>query len=210
MSTCSPQKAYRETWPWLPGTIEQQCGPDEWLVTIEDRRLAELDDGSPAPEGTADDDLLFPQCFRESSEIRRFGAPRQDGGRAVSAASRPMTARERDRLLAIVSVLDIRAPQPQDDEHRQGFYDELSERGVRGCAGRWRVAAQSEARGACRSDHCRPAATSRRRRWGTEAKRPGDAAATGRALPSSTRCFRCSWLAGYLPTSARRAARTGQ
>jgi hypothetical protein len=63
-------KAYRETWPWLPGTIEQQCGPDEWLVTIEDRRLAELDDGSPAPGGTPDEDLLFPQCYRESSEIR--------------------------------------------------------------------------------------------------------------------------------------------
>ena len=63
-------RAERETWPWLLGTIEQQCGPDEWLITIEDRRLAELDDGSPAPEGTPDDDLLFPQCFRDASEIQ--------------------------------------------------------------------------------------------------------------------------------------------
>jgi hypothetical protein len=63
----------RESWPWLPGTIEQQCGPDEWLVTIEDRRLAELDDGSPAPEGTPDEDLLFPQCFRDASELRQPG-----------------------------------------------------------------------------------------------------------------------------------------
>lgn len=60
----------RGQWPWLSGTIEQQCGPDEWLVTIEDRRVAELDDGSPAPEGTPDDDLLFPQCYRDSSELR--------------------------------------------------------------------------------------------------------------------------------------------
>ena len=60
----------RAEWPWLPGTIEQQCGPDEWLVTIEDRRLAELDDGSPAPEDTPDEDLLFPQCYRDSSELR--------------------------------------------------------------------------------------------------------------------------------------------
>lgn len=60
----------RAEWPWLPGMIEQQCGPDEWLVTIEDRRLAELDDGSPAPEGTPDEDLLFPQCYRDSSELR--------------------------------------------------------------------------------------------------------------------------------------------
>jgi hypothetical protein len=36
-------RADRERWPWLPGTIEQQCGPDEWLVTIEDRRLAKRD-----------------------------------------------------------------------------------------------------------------------------------------------------------------------
>ena len=63
-------RADRETWPWLPGTIEQQCGPDEWLVTIEDRRLAELDDASPAPDGTPDDDLLFPQCYRGSSELQ--------------------------------------------------------------------------------------------------------------------------------------------
>jgi hypothetical protein len=64
-------RADREGWPWLLGIIEHQCGPDEWKVTVEDRRLAELEDGSPAPEGTADEDLWFPQCFRDSSEIRR-------------------------------------------------------------------------------------------------------------------------------------------
>ena len=63
-------RADRETWSWLPGTIEQQCGPDEWLITIEDRRLAELDDGTPAPAGTPDENLLFPQAYRDSSEIR--------------------------------------------------------------------------------------------------------------------------------------------
>jgi hypothetical protein len=61
----------RGTWPWLLATVECQCGPDEWLVTIEDRRAAELADGAPAPEGTPDEDLLFPQCYRESSEIRK-------------------------------------------------------------------------------------------------------------------------------------------
>jgi hypothetical protein len=54
----------REAWPWPAGTVEQQCGPDEWLVTIEDRHVAELEDGSPAPEGTPDDDLMFPQCYQ--------------------------------------------------------------------------------------------------------------------------------------------------
>jgi hypothetical protein len=67
-------RAERETWPWLLGTIEQQCGPDEWLITIEDQRLAVLEDGTPAPEGTPDDDLLFPQCYRDSSEIRGLPA----------------------------------------------------------------------------------------------------------------------------------------
>jgi hypothetical protein len=63
--------ADRETWPWLPGTIEQPCGPDESLVTIEDRRLlAELEDGTAAPEGTSDEDLLFPHAHRDSSELR--------------------------------------------------------------------------------------------------------------------------------------------
>ena len=65
----------RAEWPWLPGTIEQQCGPDEWLVTIEDRRLAELNDGSPAPDGAPDEDLLFPQCYRDSSELRPTPEP---------------------------------------------------------------------------------------------------------------------------------------
>ena len=53
--------------------MEQQCGPDEWLVTIEDRRVAELEDGTPAPAGTPDEQLLFPMCFRDASELRQAG-----------------------------------------------------------------------------------------------------------------------------------------
>ena len=63
----------RDAWPWLDATVEQQCGPDEWLVTIEDRRAAELEDGTPAPAGTPDDQLLFPMCFRDASELRPAG-----------------------------------------------------------------------------------------------------------------------------------------
>jgi hypothetical protein len=59
----------REAWPWLLGIVEQQCGPDQWL-TIEDWSVAELEDDSRAPAGTPDDDLLFPQCLRNSSELR--------------------------------------------------------------------------------------------------------------------------------------------
>jgi hypothetical protein len=63
----------RDAWPWLNATVEQQCGPDEWLVTIEDRRVAELEDGTPAPASTPDDQLLFPMCFRDARELRQAG-----------------------------------------------------------------------------------------------------------------------------------------
>ena len=61
----------RSAWPWLPGSILSQCGPDEWHVCVVARELAVLDDGSPAPAGTADGDLLYPCCFRDASELRR-------------------------------------------------------------------------------------------------------------------------------------------
>ena len=60
----------RERWPWLPGTIVEQCGPDEWYVCIEVRELAVLRDGRRAPRGTASRNLYYPCCFRDSSEIR--------------------------------------------------------------------------------------------------------------------------------------------
>ena len=59
-----------EQWPWLPGTIVEQCGPDEWYVCIEVRELAVLRDGRRAPRGTASRNLCYPCCFRDSSEIR--------------------------------------------------------------------------------------------------------------------------------------------
>ena len=60
----------RESWPWLPGVIEQQCGPDEWQVTVLARQVAELQDGTRAPEGTPDEQLYYPSCFRDASELR--------------------------------------------------------------------------------------------------------------------------------------------
>jgi hypothetical protein len=63
-------EAPRDQWPWMPGEIEQQCGPDEYLVTVYARELAELEDGQPAPDGTPDDDVWYPQCYRGASEIR--------------------------------------------------------------------------------------------------------------------------------------------
>ena len=61
----------RSEWPWLPGLILSQCGPDKWHVCVEASELAALDDGGPAPDGTADEDLFYPCCFRDATEIRR-------------------------------------------------------------------------------------------------------------------------------------------
>ena len=55
----------RERWPWLPGTIVEQCGPDEWYVCVVVRELAVLGDGRRAPRRTASGDLFFPCCFRD-------------------------------------------------------------------------------------------------------------------------------------------------
>ena len=60
----------RAAWHWLPGCIEEICGPDEWLVCVTSRQVATEEDGTPALPGTPDDDLYFPMCFRDASEIR--------------------------------------------------------------------------------------------------------------------------------------------
>lgn len=69
----------RSAWPWLPGTIERQCGPDEWLVCVEDRDVAVLRDGRRAPRNTASRNLYYPMCYRDSSEIRRPAPAVQPG-----------------------------------------------------------------------------------------------------------------------------------
>ena len=72
------------TWPWLPGSIVEQCGPDEWYVCVEVRELAVLRDGRRAPRGTASRNLYYPCCFRDGSEIR----PRTASSGAASATRR--------------------------------------------------------------------------------------------------------------------------
>jgi hypothetical protein len=64
------EKGDRSAWPWLPGSILEQCGPDEWYVCVEVRELAVLHDGRQAPPGTADRNLYYPCCFRDSSDLR--------------------------------------------------------------------------------------------------------------------------------------------
>jgi hypothetical protein len=51
----------RSAWPWLPGTVIRQCGPDEWDVLVEVDELAKVEDG----------ELSYPACARDASELRR-------------------------------------------------------------------------------------------------------------------------------------------
>jgi hypothetical protein len=93
----------RAAWPWLPGTIERQCGPDEWQVCVEHRDVAVLSDGRRAPRNTASRNLYYPLCFRDSSEIRRLApavpptmpALRVDATSAVRRTTAPPARRGR-------------------------------------------------------------------------------------------------------------------
>jgi hypothetical protein len=43
-------------------------------MSVDVRDLAVMDDGSPAPDGADEQDILYPCCFRDASEIRPQGA----------------------------------------------------------------------------------------------------------------------------------------
>jgi hypothetical protein len=60
----------RESWPWVRGWVSEVCGPDEWQITVQTPELAQLEDGTPAPEGTPEEEAYYPAVFREASEIR--------------------------------------------------------------------------------------------------------------------------------------------
>jgi hypothetical protein len=51
----------RELWSWLPASVVQQCGPDEWQLVVEDDRVSFIEDG----------ELVYPLVFRDASEIRK-------------------------------------------------------------------------------------------------------------------------------------------
>ena len=58
--TGAEEQGDRGSWPWLPGTVVQQVGPDEWQVLVEAPELAEEDGG----------ELRYPVCYRDGSELR--------------------------------------------------------------------------------------------------------------------------------------------
>jgi hypothetical protein len=69
--TEAEQQADREQWPYLPGTIEQRVGEDEWQVIVQDRAVAELEDGTAPPDATPDENLWHPVVYRDRSEIKQ-------------------------------------------------------------------------------------------------------------------------------------------
>ena len=50
----------RDAWPWLPGWVAAECGPDEWEICVQAPELATWHEG----------EAWYPVCFRDSSEIR--------------------------------------------------------------------------------------------------------------------------------------------
>ena len=74
--TPEQEKGDRAGWPWLPGTIVEQVGLDEWRVCVEDTAVAVRKDGSRPTPRTPRWNLLYPCCFRDASEIRLAGGAR--------------------------------------------------------------------------------------------------------------------------------------
>ena len=71
--TKDEERGDRAAWPWLPGTIVQQCGPDEYQVVVEDMAVAVREDGSKPTPRTPQHKLYYPCCYRDSSEIKLAG-----------------------------------------------------------------------------------------------------------------------------------------
>ena len=59
----------RAAWPWLPGWVVSQCGPDEWEICVQAPELAMEREG----------ETVFPVCFRDSSELRAPAAEPEAG-----------------------------------------------------------------------------------------------------------------------------------
>jgi hypothetical protein len=85
--TPEQEKADRESWPWLPGSVLEQCGPDQWRICVEVRELTVREDGSKPRRnatGQAVLPLLLPGRLRAETGagqavVRRKGAPHTRG-----------------------------------------------------------------------------------------------------------------------------------
>lgn len=73
---CGADEHDRSTSARLPDSIVSQGCPDEWCIIVEAPELAEPD--TSPPDGDAPENLLYPMCFRDSSEIDRYQPRRLD------------------------------------------------------------------------------------------------------------------------------------
>jgi hypothetical protein len=73
----------RSTWAWLPGSVVSQCGLDEWCILVEAAEWAERDPN--LPDENAPENLLYPPCFRDASEIRAVSAEQWERARNEEA-----------------------------------------------------------------------------------------------------------------------------
>ena len=74
--TPEEERGDRAAWPWLPGTILQQVGADEFQIVVEDLAVAVRADGSKPTPRTPKNKLFYPLCFRDASEIKLAGGAR--------------------------------------------------------------------------------------------------------------------------------------
>ena len=68
--TAEQERGDRDAWPWLPGWVAAECGPDEWEICVQAPELGFERDG----------ETCYPTCFRESSELRPAPEPGAEAG----------------------------------------------------------------------------------------------------------------------------------
>ena len=68
--TKEEERGDRAAWPWLPGTIVQQCGPDEWQVCRRGHGRGRAQGRQPAHPPHAGEQAVLPAGFRDASEIK--------------------------------------------------------------------------------------------------------------------------------------------
>jgi hypothetical protein len=58
--TAEQEHGDRAAWPWLPGWVVEECGPNEWQICVQTLELATEHDV----------ETRYLTCFRDASEIR--------------------------------------------------------------------------------------------------------------------------------------------
>ena len=73
--TKEEERGDRAAWPWLPGTIVQQCGPDEWQVCVEDMAVAVRAGRQQAHSPHAEEQAVLPAVLPRRQRDQAAGCP---------------------------------------------------------------------------------------------------------------------------------------